>query len=346
MNSFKSNHRQLKLIHLTLLVSFGFLACVQDKPSPQVEVDNNRTDKASPKVEVEQKEPNKQNRITQEQDSSIQAGVKEIFVSSKVPDKSDWILHDSINIPNFDPSGLVYANKRAFISDTNQKIVLRYKFEDGITDTILHDVDISYIGQRASRVLLPITNRDSVFVFMGRPELYKFDLGIPLDGPIGFDGKGLRKIVIVDQGNNRFVSNLKGTYAAYGGYGQGDGEFDAPTLVHLADDRFYIIDAGNRRIQIFDFDCQFIKTFGEAENFSVPAGIASDSNYLFVSDSEKGVIYVYNLEGELQYIMSAYFDQPADIYFRRGYLYIADKQGADIKILTNSAYDDIRDLSF
>jgi DNA-binding beta-propeller fold protein YncE len=85
--------------------------------------------------------------------------------------------------------------------------------------------------------------------------------------------------------------------------GEGPGEFNLPRdAVVGADGLLYVVDSGNFRIQVFDGDGKFVKTFGaigrQSGQFSRPKEIAADSaGNIYVVDSAFGNFQIFSPEG-------------------------------------------------
>ncbi|WP_255429158.1 6-bladed beta-propeller [Ramlibacter albus] len=87
--------------------------------------------------------------------------------------------------------------------------------------------------------------------------------------------------------------------------GDGNGEFNLPRdAVVGADGLLYVVDGGNFRIQVFDADGKFVKTFGaigrQSGQFARPKEIAADNEgNIYVADSAFGNFQIFNKEGQL-----------------------------------------------
>lgn len=87
--------------------------------------------------------------------------------------------------------------------------------------------------------------------------------------------------------------------------GDGPGEFNLPRdAVVGADGLLYVVDSGNFRVQVFDGEGKFVKTFGaigrQGGQFSRPKEIAADaSGNIYVADSAFGNFQIFNREGAL-----------------------------------------------
>jgi DNA-binding beta-propeller fold protein YncE len=87
----------------------------------------------------------------------------------------------------------------------------------------------------------------------------------------------------------------------YGGFGEL--QFDKPMAVTTANDRIYISDSNNARVQVYDNNGEFLFTFGEngreAGQFLYPYGLAGDRNgNIYVSELYLSRIQVYTADGE------------------------------------------------
>lgn len=101
--------------------------------------------------------------------------------------------------------------------------------------------------------------------------------------------------------------------------GSGDGEFNLPRDVAIGKDgRIYVVDGGNFRVQIFDKDGKFLKSFGsvgkQLGNFARPKEIAADRDgNVYVADTAFGNIQIFTADGELLMFIGerSEQDQPA-----------------------------------
>ena len=87
--------------------------------------------------------------------------------------------------------------------------------------------------------------------------------------------------------------------------GDGPGELNLPRDVAVgADGLVYVVDGGNFRIQVFDTEGKFLKTFGavgrRSGQFARPKEIAADrEGNLYVVDTAFGNVQIFNPEGQL-----------------------------------------------
>jgi DNA-binding beta-propeller fold protein YncE len=87
--------------------------------------------------------------------------------------------------------------------------------------------------------------------------------------------------------------------------GDGDGEFNLPRdAVVGPDGTLYVVDGGNFRIQVFDANGKFVKTFGaigrQSGQFSRPKEIAADTaGNVYVVDTAFGNFQIFDRDGRL-----------------------------------------------
>lgn len=88
----------------------------------------------------------------------------------------------------------------------------------------------------------------------------------------------------------------------FGKRGAGDGAFNRPTQICLRDDRVYVTDTLNSRIQIFDVEGKFITAighFGDAlGDLDKPKGVAVDSEqHIYVVGGLNDVVTIFDSQG-------------------------------------------------
>ena len=132
----------------------------------------------------------------------------------------------------------------------------------------------------------------------------------------------------------------------FGSEGKGKGQFSEPQGVALdSDGCIYVSDTGNKRIQKFTFDGQYIKSLSGKNLigrnlFDRPRGLKINNNKLYVCDEDKNRILIF--DRELNYITRiggskgsgpGQFDRPYDIAWdSSSMLYVADTYNDRIQV--------------
>ncbi|OPX56086.1 NHL repeat-containing protein [Oceanospirillum multiglobuliferum] len=118
-------------------------------------------------------------------------------------------------------------------------------------------------------------------------------------------------ILIADSGNNRIsrwrlnAAGIVGLVDVFGRLGDQEGEFHTPSDITVdMQGHCYVSDQFNNRIQVFDGNGQFLRSWGQAgygsagDNFLLPTSIEHDRGYIFVSDLVNRAIKVFNIDGQ------------------------------------------------
>ena len=150
----------------------------------------------------------------------------------------------------------------------------------------------------------------SVFTLNGR-KLRSF--GMPafahgqLDEPYGVVMDGEENVLVVDRGNDciqKFTAN--GHFlTAVGTHGDGPLQFKYPSGIawNTYNNKVYVADTINHRIQVLNSDLTFLSTFGKSSSgkgqFDCPCGVScDDSGKVYVADSGNHRIQVFTAEGK------------------------------------------------
>ena len=88
----------------------------------------------------------------------------------------------------------------------------------------------------------------------------------------------------------------------WGSAGTGEGQFNLPTDILVANDQVYVSDIGNNRVQIFTLDGEFVSQFGSfgtgEGQFNAPADLAADGNgNIYVGEWAGARIQLFRADG-------------------------------------------------
>lgn len=253
---------------------------------------------------------------------------------------NDWTLLKTLSIEGSVPTGIAVQNESIFLSDSTNQTLIRVSSETGSFDNILKGYQAIDIKKRMGRLMMPMYDRDSIFVYRGSHDIYKFQLPAKLDKPVSFDGFSTENFAIVDQGNSGVLFNVNRKLIRYSLKGADIGNFINPSSVSYLSNLYFIVDAGNKRIQVFNKEAQYVMSFGEDQLVS-PTTINNNGEYLFVCDPGKNAILVYNNIGEFVESITTLIDSPVDLCFENELLYVASNKGASISILKNDKYKEL-----
>jgi len=173
----------------------------------------------------------------------------------------------------------------------------------------------------------------------------------PQDGisrPVGIAVDEARDLLIVANGGEHAVLLLNRQLKLIkkiGGRGDKPGQFNFPTYCCIIPGTgFAVVDTGNFRVQVFDFEGHYLRSIGRMGDVSGclarPKGIAVDSDGdLYVADAMFSNFQVFRLDGQVLTFVGhggadkGEFQVPAGIAISKdGTIYVADEINARVQI--------------
>jgi sugar lactone lactonase YvrE len=175
------------------------------------------------------------------------------------------------------PEGIdVDGDGNLYVADASMKVVKVYSRDGKYLRTLITPGDVDRLA--------------SVTVDKSGDRVYVVDIGGP--------GSSNHRVRVYDARSGKHLFDI-------GKRGDGPGEFNLPRDVAICKNGdLYVVDGGNFRIQIFDHEGKFKKSFGQIGrqlgNFSRPKEIACDKEgNVYVIDAAFGNFQIFNPEGEL-----------------------------------------------
>lgn len=153
-----------------------------------------------------------------------------------------------------------------------------------------------------------------------------------LKGPVAFTLKDDLFYVADYRGDRVHVIDPSGHLVrSFGASGAGDGQFHGPSGIAVSGKHIIVSDGGNRRLQRFDMEGNFVDAW-KPEGLIRPAGLAAMGRQLAVADSA-GAVLLLDEDGLVQQrISDPALKKPSGLDWRDGRLLIADeKTGAWIR---------------
>ena len=170
------------------------------------------------------------------------------------------------------------------------------------------------------------------------------------DDPCGFVVDSKDNILVVDSDNHRIqkFTEMGEFITSVGSKGDGPLQFHCPYGIALNyhNEKIYVAELLNNRIQVLNFDLTFSGTFGEQGNsegqFVFPWGISCEkSGNVYVADSGNNRIQVFTAEGKFVTMFGKFggdkgeLDHPAFITTKNGYVYVSENNNHRISVFTN-----------
>ncbi|MBI4522581.1 MAG: 6-bladed beta-propeller [Deltaproteobacteria bacterium] len=147
----------------------------------------------------------------------------------------------------------------------------------------------------------------------------------------------LHKIRVYDTESGKFLFDI-------GGRGSDNGKLNFPTNIFVRNGRLYVTDTGNFRVQLFDLDGSFLKTFGKVGDtfgqFARPRGIGVDSEgHIYVADSAFDNFQIFNEEGKILLFVGSrgsdpgFFSIPSGLHIDdQDRIYVADQYNNRVQV--------------
>jgi DNA-binding beta-propeller fold protein YncE len=269
---------------------------------------------------AEKKAPEKQTEVKKKGWMDRMAGVDPNEAAKRAGTKPRFALGT--------PYGLAVDSKgNLYVADTKVGAVFVFNPESKDTDFIKHGVDA-----RFGRIFgLAIDDADRLFVADGQyNHVLVFNPSHKMEGQFGdgvmSDPAGLaideenRFLYVANTGTDQVLVYDADTFKLLRKIGTAGknhtlttpGDFSAPTNVAVdKEGNVFVTDTLNDRVEEFDADGQFIRTFGKNGDgpgeFTRPKGIAVDcDNHVWVADAMMNRLQVFSEEGDLRLIVGGF----------------------------------------
>ncbi|MCL4514925.1 MAG: 6-bladed beta-propeller [Firmicutes bacterium] len=211
------------------------------------------------------------------------------------------------------PHGLAVFENRLYIADSDGHAV----WEFDMARPAVHRWDIGEhfltpIGiavDQKGKVFVSDSGRGSVFVLSPEGRLLKAIRGENLFvRPTGLAvDRARQKLYVVDTAGNRITVLDTESYklvTIFGRRGDKPGEFNYPVHAFVRNDRLYVSDSLNFRVQVFTLDGRFESSFGRmgdgSGDFARPKGVAVDSaGHIYVVDALFDRVQIFDRDGRL-----------------------------------------------
>ena len=128
-----------------------------------------------------------------------------------------------------------------------------------------------------------------------------------------------------------------------GQWGSKEGEFDDPRGVTLYDNQVYVCDPGNYRIQVFDWDLNFIRSIGSCGKgrgkFNLPLDVKFDSvGNMYIADFNNARVQVMDTSGLFirAFGQEGKLRMPSALHIIDNFVYVSDFGGNCIVVYDTS----------
>lgn len=220
------------------------------------------------------------------------------------------------------PLALVKTGGDFWFSDPEQFRLLKIDLSGKILDSIVGIKRPMNIDFNKGKLYVPEFLTDTIWVFEDGKKS-SLSLNAKPQAPAGLNVKS-DTIAVADFYNHRVILQIKGQVSFIGKEGHNKGELYYPIDVKIKDGKIYVADAYNNRVQVFDFNGEFLSVIGEQDGFNVASAMAFNKEGFAVTDQQNSRVLIYDLNGELQQILTDNINYPTDVLFDGKRLYITN----------------------
>ena len=162
----------------------------------------------------------------------------------------------------------------------------------------------------------------------------KFDawpIAVYLKNPSGI-AVNETSFAIANAGTHEVLYMKNSENLSFGSEGVNDGEFLQPTDVHFHNDKIYVADSRNHRVQIFDNNGKYLKTIGEKAYMDNTLGVFANDKYILATDYNNDKVLTFNHKGKLIHTLVDFINKPSDLYIYQDKLYVANYHGNSVTV--------------
>ncbi len=231
--------------------------------------------------------------------------------SADLVNNKQWKFVREIKIDNISPTGLQTVGGYLWISDAKNNRVIKTDLDGSIVKEYPDIKRPMHLSIYNSTVYVPEYLTDKIKIING-DEIEEYPLKEKPDAPAGvFVNDSL--IAVVDFFNHKIILQDENEVMIIGKEGHKKGELYYPTDVEIANDKLYVADAYNNRVQVFDYKGKVLRVIGDKDKINVATGIEVTDGNIFATDFEGNRILIYNLNGKLIHIINEHLNKPTDI---------------------------------
>lgn len=247
------------------------------------------------------------------------------------PSDKLWEYEKTISLDGINPIGLAVTSDGIWLSDGDHNRVVLISDNGNIRDSIINLDRPMHIDAAGKVLYIPQYGNDQIIMHDGaKSELMQ--VKDSLDAPAGVSVFGDER-AIADFYNQKVHYFNGSEWLSFGSEGKEDGQFYYPTDVQITEDKIWIADAYNHRVQVFDKSGTHLLTFGKEEKMNATTGIFVGATQVYVTDFENDRIVIYDHSGALIQIIDSRVDKPTDLMLHEDRLYVINYRKGEITVM-------------
>lgn len=248
----------------------------------------------------------------------------------KKREATNWKFNKEILLENISPIGIVAQGNFLWLSDVNNNRIVKIDFDGKIIESFDGFQRPMHIAIQEDKIYVPEYLSDTVKIIEdGTVSILKLKENTDAIAGIAVDGT---TVAVADFYNHRIILQEDDKITIIGKEGHNDGELYYPTDVAIKNDLIYVADAYNNRVQVFDFEGNYVKMMAWNEGIKVATGIKVTKTQVIIADFEGNRVLIFDLNGNILQIISGEFNEPTDIEIVGNKMYVVNYKGKTISI--------------
>ncbi|MDX1686183.1 MAG: hypothetical protein R3275_13175 [Saprospiraceae bacterium] len=236
-----------------------------------------------------------------------------------------WEYRERIITQDINPYGIAPHNGEIAISGPDQNLIMHISKEKIVYKEIKDYLEPRRLNYVDGILIIPESKTGRI-VLRNDGESYYYPLTVKADAPMAAVHKASR-IAIVDYNNHRIIYFDGEEDKSFGGHGINDGQLKYPTDIQLYENKWYVADNMNRRIQVFDMDGNHLMSIGEETGIEQASGLYVYKGGIILTDRKGAQVFWFDHDGNLLQIIDEGFETPSDALVIGNTLYVTDEQG-------------------
>jgi NHL repeat len=248
----------------------------------------------------------------------------------------EWTFIKEIPLGGASPIGMAAQDNSLWISDVDNNRIIKIDSNGKLLEVQTGFERPMHIAVQADRIYIPEYTSDTLRIWE-HGKLSAFPLLEQTDaiGGVSIEGKA---IAVADFYNHRIILQQGKKVQIIGKQGHNDGELYYPTDLQIRNKLIYVADAYNNRVQVFDFQGEYVRMIGWNEGIDVATGLKVTESQVIIADFEGNRVLLYDHYGKLLQIISGKFNQPTDIEVIGARMYVCNYSGHTISLFKRVNY--------
>ncbi len=251
-------------------------------------------------------------------------------VSADSVNSKQWVFVREIKVENISPTGLQTDGEYLWISDAKNNRVIKTDLDGSIVKEYPDIKRPMHLSLYNLKIYVPEFLIDKIKI-ISNDDINEYPIMEKPDAPAGVSVNDT-SIAIADFYNHRIILQGKDDIILIGKEGHNEGGLYYPTDAALVNNKIYVADAYNNRVQVFDYNGNSLQIIGDRDKINVATGIEVTDDNIFVTDFEGNRILIYDLNGKLIHIINEHLNKPTGIDVIREKLFVSNYGSGSVAI--------------